>query len=372
MKKVAIYLSIALTVITISSCSTPETEVKVEQTKLIEISKKQFNAKGMKLGKPSLQPFENRIPITGKIVPAKDGIARISAPVEGIIKKLSALPGNEIQKGETIVEIGGSVLIDLQQAFTVSSSKMKLLKAEYDRSRALFDENIKSEKDFLLAESAYQSELANYNGLKIKLQDIGLNTSDIEKGNYVSSYKIKSPINGQLESLDVALGQYVKSEQHLAQITNNQNAQLKLALFEKNYLDISVGQEVRFFVNKGIELSETATITRKSNIKNNETKAYDCYAEFSNTSDIPFAINQMVNAEIIAKVDTSMAMLKSALVTIDDSEYFLFLADETEDLYLFDKMKVETGRQGGQYVELKTKLPNIRIASKVSQGISLQ
>ena len=84
-----------------------------------------------------------------------------------------------------------------------------------------------------MAESEYKSELANYNALKLKLQDIGLNISEIEKGNFVPTYGLKSSINGQITLMNCTLGQFLIPENEIAEVADKDKVELRLDIFEK-------------------------------------------------------------------------------------------------------------------------------------------
>lgn len=202
MKTKSIIVAVMITFLFIS-CKNMPPEEKQTKNDLIEISKEQFEAEKMAFGTPEQIIMEDYISFTGNIIPGLNGIFKISAPIEGIIQTTYIQIGQEIKADETLFEISGSCLIDLQQNYASASARIKRLKSDYKRTKTLYNENIKSENEYLLAESKYKVELANYKGLRMKLQNIGLNLRDIENGKYASSYYLKSPISGQISDLKV-------------------------------------------------------------------------------------------------------------------------------------------------------------------------
>ena len=218
MKKQLILLSI-FTLFFLLSCNNKTSEDNETENNFIEITKEQFLSEKMAIGTPKKIAIEERISFTGKVVPKLNGgSVIINAPVEGIVMDIHVQPGQDIRLNETLFEIGGSAVIDLQQEFASSSAKIKQLQANFNRAKELYKENINTENDFMLAESLYKSELANYNALKLKLQNIGLNTSNIENGNYAATYRIKAPINGQISQITCVKGQFISAEHQIAEV----------------------------------------------------------------------------------------------------------------------------------------------------------
>lgn len=338
--------------LTITACTNSQPEVSEPESDLIEITKEQFLTENMEFDSPTHMLFENSIQLTGKIVPDINGSAKISAPVDGMVKKIYVQKGQNVKAGEVILEIGGSTLIDLQHATTTSSAKLEQLKSDFNRTKTLYGDNIKTENEFMLAESEYKSELANYSALKLKLQNIGLNLSDIENGNYVSTYKITSPIAGQVTNMNTTLGQFVSPHQDIAAIINIEETQLQLAVFERDYSKIEPGQTVHFKTAGEKNDYSTATITRVSNILNGKSKSFDCFADIRQSNKNSFIINQLVSAKLIIENDSIFAVPQSAIITSGGNKYVLVRNSKDDDRFLLEKVKVQVGRTSEGFVEL--------------------
>ncbi len=335
-----------------AACESHPSEEKSENSTFIEITMEQFQSQNMQWGKLQSILMENSIICTGKLIPKKNGVAKIVAPVEGIIKVIHVQNGTQVKKNDVIVEIGGHSLIDLQHEYAASAAKLKQLKSEYIRLKALYKENIKTENEFLMAESNYKANQANYMALKAKLNNMGLSVEDIEKGNYVSTYKLRSPIDGQINNLRATQGQYVSFSNEVAEVQNPNEIQLELKLYDKNFSNIAIGQEVKFKTNDKNESFSMARITRVGKTIDPQSNSFTCYGDIKNKNVENILVNQWVNAEVITSQDSVWGVTQSAIISNGNDDYVLAKSKEENNVIFLEKIKVQIGKTDGSYVEL--------------------
>ena len=350
MKNIYLVFNILTMLVMVSCKHEAKNETQIEEN-IVEISKEQFQAENMGLGKVVKVEIKEKVAFTGKIVPQIDGIARISVPVSGKVIAVTIKKGQHVGVNETLLKVGGNELIDLQQAFASSSAKIKQLKSDYDKTKQLFEENIKTETEYMLAESNYKVELANYSALKAKLQNIGLNFENIENGNYAPRYSIKSPISGKVSEMKLVSGQHVKTDNEIVEITDNNKTELHLNLFEKDFSKIKIGQIVEFWPIDKNGSKSFATIKRIGGKLNSNSNTIDCFALITDKTGT-FAINQMINGQIIIASDSVPAIPQNAVFTIGNNHYILIKIAEDENKYKFEKKKISTGKSSGDYVEI--------------------
>ena len=335
------------------SCQSKTTEQDEVDNNTIEISKAQFLSENMSVGTAIKMEMEEKISFSGKIVSISNaGLVKISAPVEGIVMDINVQAGQELNANNTILKIGGSALIDLQQELAISSAKMKQLKANFNRAKQLFDENINTENDYLIAESNYKSELANYSGLKLKLENIGLNISNIENGKYASTYNIKTPIAGQVSQINCSKGQFISAEHEIAEVVNKDKIELKLSLFEKDFAKISKGQIVVFRSINDTKQNSNATISRIGNTLNSKSNTFDCYATIDKNNTASYAINHLVSGEVIIASDSAFAVPQTAVLSAGNKKYVFVVLSDDEHGYRFEKADVKTGKVDKNFIEL--------------------
>lgn len=358
--KTNLIIVFVLSVIIVSCKNKPE-NTSTNDNGLIKISKAQFESEKMVIGEPLLYPFTDVVYFTGTIVPSVEGQVQISLALPGQINKIYYKQGELINRGSVIFEVTGNAFIDLQKDFAESSAIVSRLKSEYKRSNELYNENITTQKDFTTIESSYYAENAKHSALKIKLESLGLNVSKIEKGEFYSSYSIKSPIKGFVATVDVVIGQYVEPQQKIAEIINPQSFQLRLSIFEENINNIKAGQTVALYLNGNKTEKYNATISTVGKTITPDSKSIECFAEIENAKNINLVSNQFVEGEVFTAVNSVLSVPETAIISFENDSYVLILEKEVDAIYYFKKIKVNTGRKINNFVELTEQLTSTKL-----------
>jgi len=318
---------------------------------LIEITRRQFMADSMQLGDVETKTFERMVRCSGSIVPRPNGIATVNAPVSGIIKNLYCHNGQPVRKEQSLLEITGNEVIDMQEQFAEASASYQRLKNEYERTQSLYADKIISEKEFIRAESEYRTSLSKYNGLKMKMTAMGFSISAIEKGTFYASYTIKTPIPGIISNLDAHIGSYIDAQSELLEVIDPNLFQLKLSVFASDLASLTEGQTVRFQTADADE-SCLATLRSIGVAMDDQTKTVDCYASIMDRTSANRVANGFVEAEIITSTDSMSALPDEAIMKTETGHVVLVLDRQEDDTWYFTPVKVTVGRQHNGYSEI--------------------
>jgi len=290
---------------------------------------------------------------SGSIVPLPNGMATVNAPVSGIIKNLYCHNGQPVRINQSLLEITGNEVIDMQEQFAEASANYKRLKNEYERTESLFADKILSEKEFIRADSEYRTSLAKYNGLKMKMTAMGFSISTIESGTFYSSYTIKTPITGIISNLDAHIGSYIDAQSELLEVIDPNLFQLKLSVFAPDLAGLKEGQTVRFQTADADE-SCLATLRSIGVAMDDQTKTVDCYAAITDHKTINRVANGFVESEIITSTDSVPALPDEAIMKTETGHVVLVLDRQENDTWYFTPMEVTVGRQYNGYSEIVT------------------
>lgn len=349
MKMINYRLFITVSIFIVFACGNKQ-ETAEKASDYIEITEQQFETDSMQLGKVENKVFEDIVKCNGMLVPLPDGIAKINAPLNGIIKNIKCINGQSVDKNQPLIEISGNEIIEIQKEFAEASANNKRLKTEYDRIKLLYNEKVTSEKDFIAIETDYKISMAKYSGLKLKIESIGLNPSKIENGEFYSSYFIKAPINGIIYNSKATIGSYVDSQFELMEIINPSLLQIKLSVFANEIEKVKKGQSVRFrFAGKNE--AQYAVLNSIGAAVDNETKSISCYASINKLSTAPIA-NSFIEGEIIIDTTTTFVLPKSALIKSSNKNYILVLNKQADGKYFFIKHQIIIGKEFNDYFEV--------------------
>lgn len=335
-----------------NSKTTETTEAIETKSDLIEISKAQFKSELMEFGEPQLMPFSEAVKFTGTISPSATGLANLSLPATGVIDKIFCTQGSLVSKGQVLFEVSGNEFIDMQRDLAESSAKLMQLKSNFEIVKDLLDDNVGTQKELILAESAYKSENANNTALKIKLEKIGLDVSKIENGVFYPSYSLKAPIKGYVTSINATIGQYIEQQQIVVEIIDVQQFQLKLSIFEKEINKLQAGQDVEFYLAGNKNEAHKATLTVVGKTLNSKSKAIDCFAEIEDLKNLKSVSDQFAKGNIIVGADSVLALPETAFLKSEDKMYVLSLENENNESYFFKQVEVEIGNVNKGFVKL--------------------
>jgi cobalt-zinc-cadmium efflux system membrane fusion protein len=338
--------------ITLFSCKNKPAETIEPESDLIEITKAQFQSENMEFGEPANAVFSDVVHFTGSIIPSVQGQAQISLPVEGLILRIYCNPGQFVSKGALLFDVSGNEFVEMQREFAESAVLVKRLKTDFERVKQLNDENIGTIKELILAESAYNAENVKYNTLKIKLENIGLDIAKIEGGSFYSTYTLKAPLKGYVNSISTTIGQYIQPMQTIAEIIDAETFQLKLSVFEKDIQKLHVGQKVEFQTAGINSENYRAKLSSVGKAINQNTMAIDCFAEIENLKSVSLVGGQYVEGDIIVATDTVLALPGTAVVSVENETFVLALEKEADDIIFLKKMPIQTGRKNSDFVEV--------------------
>jgi len=130
--------------------------------------------------------FTNYIDIQGKI-DAEDNLTAYPQ-AQGIITAIYVKPGQHVNKGQVLAQLDNSVL---RQNILQAESQTDLTRTLYQRQKNLWDQKIGTEVQFLQAQTNLESAEKQLSALRRQ--------SDM--------YRIKSPINGTVDQMDLKLGE---------------------------------------------------------------------------------------------------------------------------------------------------------------------
>jgi len=332
------------------ACGNKQEQVEQESS-FVEITELQFTTDKMELGEAVTKSFETSVKCNGTIVPLPNGMAKVSVPVNGIIKSINCYDGQSVEKNQLLLEITGNEIIDLQKEFAEASASFNRLKNEYERIKTLYEEKVTSEKEYILAKTDFITSKAMYNGLKLKVEAIGLSVSKIENGEFYSSYSIKSPIKGQISNLKANIGNYIDSQTELLEIINPNMFQIKLSVFASDISNLKIGQAVRYRSLNSNDY-QLASISSIGVAVDNETKSIECYAKLKSNQHANPLANEYVESFIVTKTYEAHAIPSDAIIKTESGYAVLVLEKKENDNYYFNQVEVSIGKQQNGYSEI--------------------
>jgi cobalt-zinc-cadmium efflux system membrane fusion protein len=347
-----------------SGCNNKAAEANIEKEndEAIVVTKSQFENEGMAFGMTGLQTFDKSIEATGIIEAPANASALISSYIQGTITAFSKKPGDQLFKGEAIIEIKSSQFIELQQEFQEATIRLKSSALQLKREQSLQADQITSISNLQAIEAENKSLLTKVNALKAKLLMLQVDPSKIENGNIIPSLWLRSPVNGFLTSINAVIGQFSEPGVPLASAVDVSQMQLKFFLYEKDLSELSDAKKVYFYILDTPDKQFEATIINIGKQIDPQNHKIICYAkpnpqDIKNLPNGAFAKIKVINSDYKAVCLPEEAIIKEGNKNFVISPKSTSTNNPLESLNregkisLF-KIEVSTGETDNGFVEI--------------------
>lgn len=150
---------------------------------------------------------------------------QVSAKTPGVITNVLVREGEMVAKGQTLAQIDNTLIL---AGIAELKSQLELATTVYNRQKNLWDQKIGTEVQFLQAKSTKES-------LERRL-------TSLNEQNEMT--KIKAPVSGVVDALDVRIGQNIAPGMPAARIVNNSDLKIMARISESYANQLKKGNKV--------------------------------------------------------------------------------------------------------------------------------
>jgi len=317
-------------------------KVEVLPENIVELREDQIKLADIQTGSVEMRSVSNTLKVNGIVSVAPQNQATVCMPLGGFIKSTTLLPGNAVNKGQTLAVIENQDFVDIQQSYLEAKNRLEFAEADFRRHTDLYKNDVYSEQNVQQVTVDYKNLKALVKSLEQKLFLIGINPDQLSEDNISNQVNLVSPINGFLKSVNISIGKFVSSTDILFEIVNSDKLFLELTLFEKDAAKVSAGQKIKFFINNESEVHEALISQTGKSISDDKTLRVYGNVISSCKNVLP---GMYVNA-LIEESDKKVTALPSeAVVSFDDKDY----------IFIFEKNKEEAGKAMTEYRIIEVK-----------------
>lgn len=282
--------------------------------------------------------FNHVIPCTARILAAQGDEATVVAPIAGVVsfggKRLST--GVQVSRGQSLFAISSRELASGSQVDKIAA-EFRRAEAEYNRLKALVEDQIVSRSDFEAAESAYLKAKAEYDAVAAR---------STEKGSSVGA-----PIGGYITSIAVSEGDFVEMGQPLATVSQNRRLQLRADLPQRYYRDlrtITTANIVDPATGESYRLADCGgRLLSIGRIADSGSTLIPVTFEFDNRNDLPQGA--IVEAYLVGAPIAEALIVPTTAVTEAQGLYYVYVQLDAE---CYERREVKLGASDGERVQL--------------------
>lgn len=338
--------------------ATKKTAVVQPEQDLIKLTEEQAKNAALALDTPTERTIHQLVKVNGTLEAPPEHSYSVSLPLGGYIKKTTLIPGDPVTKGGLLATVEDQQYIDLQQNYVAGAAKLKQLKEELNRQQELNATQTTSDKLLQQARAEYDMQHALVNGLKQKLELIGVNTGTLTADNISRTVSLRAPVSGHVVKVNVHNGQYASPTNVLFELIEPGALHVSLQVFERDAPGIKEGQQL----NCRIESLPGQTFEARvhfvtPNINQERTTEVHCHLDKKYAGLLP---GMYVTAEIQTAAQAATCLPDESIVRWNNEDYlFVEVGERT-----YKMVKVSTGRSAEGYTTIATELPKGRVVTK--------
>lgn len=330
---------------------------------LVWLTIHQQKAIGLELGHIEERNLNSSVKVTGRLELPPQYRAEVSTFMGGNVKEVKVIEGDYVKKGQVLAVLEHPDYIELQQNFQQLTSSLDYLKEEYQRKKTLYGKEVSSAKDYQKASADYKAAMANYRGMKEKLQLLGLNPEAVEKGSISATLAVRSPINGYVNTINVSTGKYVAPQATMFEITNNAHVHADFMVYEKDIYKVEEGQIVNFTVSNLPDKILQGKIFSVGKNFESDPRAIHVHADVI-TPNVKLLPGMYVNGRLLVNDVKVRSLPQSAIMSEGDKNYIFIKVkeginpkDQQDSVTAFKMMEITTGVTDQGYTEINILQP---------------
>lgn len=347
MKKRKIVFGLILSSCVWASCSSG-TEENADETAgtPVRLTAEQKSLAGISTGRLEQKAISPVVVCTGEIEVPPQGMASVSAPLGGFVVSTDIVPGKRVAKGAALATLSNPEYVVLQQNYLETRGQLRFAEQEFERQKALDEQNATALKKLQESESSYNVLAARLAGLKEQLRMIGIHLEELDKGKIQTEITLRSPLQGYVTKVNHHRGQFVEPREVIFEVVDVSDLHLHLNVFEKDIANVHQGQAVRFRPAGGAGDAYRGKVSLVSPKRDIDVTTFDVHGHIDN-EDGRLKPGMYVEAEIFVSADSVFAVEQKALVRNGDK--MCLIAEDGDD---YEVIPVSTGAQMDGWVEI--------------------
>lgn len=335
-----ILYTLLLSAMVIGCHSASKTEVAQSDaapTDIITLSKDQLNALSLQFGDAATASLGTTLRVQGKVDLPPQNLISVNFPLGGYLKQTKLIPGMKISIGEVIAIMEDQGIVQLQQDYLTTKSKLELSRLELERQRSLADAKAGTMRLYQQAEAEFKLQQINVKALSEKLKLIGLDPAGLTEGNITGQVQVRSTINGYVSKVHVNTGKYVQPTETMFELIDPEDIHAALTIFEKDLPYVQKGDKVNIhFHDRRSDVFPAEVILVNRDVDDDRTATAHCHFKKHPQHLLP---GMFVEADITIENSEAKVLPDEAIVR-SGSDQFIFVKQSPTEVKM---LSVKTG-----------------------------
>lgn len=215
----------------------------------VKLDGQQGKALGIETVLPKRQTEADMAPLPAQVVVPPGQVHVVSAPVSGLIEKVTVVSGAGVRKGDILARLASPQLAEIQRGLLQSVTQRQLAADALKRDQLLLNEGIIPESRLRATQGRYAEADASYAERRQALRLAGASDATIDqlKGGHAlgSSIEIRAPMDGVVLEATATAGQRVEAASGMFRIARLKPLWLEIQVPVARVVGLTPGALVR-------------------------------------------------------------------------------------------------------------------------------
>lgn len=310
---------------------------------------------GLEFSEVNTASLEPTIEVVGTIGFDEKKVAAVGSRIDGRVYEVSVSEGDLVKAGDVLGHLESAELGTAQADVLGAQAKFDAAAAQEKRRKNLEAEGVSSRR--MVEEAIAEATISKAELMAARQRVEALGDSRSGK---LGVAAIRTPIDGQVITVDVYRGQAVAMSDDMFTIADLSSVWVNLAVFEDDLAGLSEGDPVKLRTTTG-EIEMTGQIARVGSIIDPESRSARVRVIVDNSAGT-LRIGQSISAQIRTRGETKKALSvpHAAVVRVDgEATVFVEVGEGRVEV-----RKVELGASTGELQEVVSGLePGERVAT---------
>lgn len=275
----------------------------------------------VQLTEAKAEPFSHFLEVQGK-VDGEDNIG-VSAQMPGVVTAIYVKEGDRVRKGQVLAQTESSAM---QQQYESAKTQLDFATNVYNKQKALWDQQIGSEIQFLTAKTNKESAEKSVAAL----------------GEQLEMTRIKSPINGTIEEVNLKVGQMAQPGMPAIRVVNFSSVKVVAQIAEAYASRVKPGAKVIVSIpDLGKDIEAKVDFTSKYIDPVNRTFLTEIRLK---PGQIEYRANMIARVKINDYINPEAMIVPVSVVREAADGKYIYVAENVNGKMLAKRRTVEVGQ----------------------------
>lgn len=306
----------------------------------------QIQSAGIRIENSAAAVVRASLQLPGEIRFNEDRTAHIVPRVAGVVERVSANLGQQVQRGQVLAVLSSAGVSEIRAELQGAQRRRELAQTTYERERSLFEQKISPEQDVLLARQALrEAEIAVANAAQ-KLQTLGASAG--AGAGALGRVELRAPFDGMVVEKHIAIGEAVREDTSVFTLSDLSTVWAEMSVGAGDLAKVRVGERVRVRAGAS-DATADGTISFVGSLIGAQTRTAPARVVLSNPQGA-WRPGLFVTVEVLTNDQSApspVTVSSEAIQSVEDKPSVFVKVDGG-----FQAQAVRVGRSDGQRVEI--------------------